>query len=306
MPRWPTYIEQVFVPPFRTSVPKVQRLPVVLASPHSGSYYPPTFVSQSCQEKKVLRRSEDAFVDNIIERAPKAGLPTIKAVYPRSFVDLNRAGDELDPAMFEMPEDGNEQTFAPLTERTQAGYGMIPSVISQGVPIYDQKLPFDEAENRINRIYAPYHTALSQIIDETQQQFGCAYLLDCHSMPSWSVMSLSHAANYDRVDVVLGDRFGKTAQPEFMMFLEKFFADQGLNVVRNHPYAGGFCTEHYGQPERQQYAVQIELNRALYMDERNHTIQRLGMKRLQNVFGHLYDALTEHFAQKIQTQTAAE
>src|ERR1700749_173486 len=242
--------------PFKIHRPDAQRVPFVFASPHSGRLYPASFVARSKLDPLSLRRSEDAYVDALFNGAVALGSPLIAARFPRACLDVNRAPSELDPAMF----DGalGVHTDAP-NARVNAGLGVIPRVIRDGAEIYRHKLSPAEARERIARLHEPYHAALARLIDETLQRFGVAILIDCHSMPS--------AASIP--DIVLGDRFGASASPSIMRVAESAFERAGFSVARNTPYAGGHTTHLYGQRDNGVHALQIEINRALYLNEHN-------------------------------------
>ena len=244
--------------------PARQTAPVVVASPHSGSVYPATFLAQAAVPLAALRRAEDAFVDDLFAAAPALGMPLLAARFPRSFVDANREPYELDPGMFEGPLPG------PLNHRTTrvaAGLGMIPRVAASGEAIYRGRVPSHEIEQRLETCWRPYHTALTALVEQTFRQFGAALLVDAHSMPS----SASGVGARDRrVDIVLGDNHGEACAPELVDWAEGWFADRGLRARRNQPYAGGFTTQRYGRPALGRHTLQIEINRALYMDEGRH------------------------------------
>ena len=233
---------------------------VIFSSPHSGRDYPAMFLQSSPLDAHMLRSSEDAFVDQLFDAAPLFGSPLLSARLPRAYLDLNRAADELDPAVIE------GVTRSPHNPRVSSGLGVIPRVVGAGRMIYRGKLTLTEAEARITRHWHPYHRALRQLIDETHAEFGEAVLIDCHSMPHESIDA--HARpGAPRPDVVLGDRFGAAASAEVMDRIEAAFAAAGLHVVRNAPFAGAYIAQAYGRPLRRQHVVQVEIDRALYMDE---------------------------------------
>ena len=242
--------------------PERQTLPVVVASPHSGSNYPPEFLAQIAVPLAALRRAEDAFVDELFSAAPSLGMPLVAARFPRSYVDANREPDELDPAMFEgpLPRPLNHRTT-----RVAAGLGMIPRVAASGEAIYRGRVPAEMIEHRLETCWRPYHMALSGLVDQTYGRFGAALLIDAHSMPS-----LGARERDPRVDIVLGDNHGGSCAVELVECAEHWLAGHGLRVLRNQPYAGGFTTQRYGRPEFARHALQIEINRALYMDEARH------------------------------------
>jgi N-formylglutamate amidohydrolase len=252
---------------FEILAPPVQTLPLVLASPHSGTSYPPVFLDSSRLDAFSLRKSEDSFVDEIFEAAPSLGAPLIRALFSRAFLDANREAFELDPDMFADALPPYVNTRSP---RVAAGLGTIAKVVANGEEIYRGKLRFAEALGRVNRFYHPYHAALKRMIDQTRHRFGYCLLLDCHSMPS-SGNPTETAAARSKVDFVLGDCYGSSCSPVVMETAERVLRQQGYAVIRNTPYAGGFTTRHYGRPRLGVQALQIEINRALYMEERTIT-----------------------------------
>jgi len=246
--------------------PSEQTVPLVFASPHSGRDYPPEFVAASRLDAVALRRSEDSFVEELFSCAPRYGAPLLAACFPRAFVDPNREAYELDPAMFSGPLPPQTNTRSP---RVAAGLGTIARVVACGADIYRDKLPVAEAERRIATYYHPYHARLGQLIDATYRRFGWSVLIDCHSMPSVGG-PMDNDSGLSRVDVVLGDCFGAACAPAITEVVEAAFRRLNYRVVRNTPYAGGFTTRHYGRPGQGAHALQIELNRALYMEEAGH------------------------------------
>jgi N-formylglutamate amidohydrolase len=247
-------------------LPVRQTVPVVVASPHSGSAYPARFLAQAAVGVKVLRRAEDAFVDELFAAAPELGAPLLAARFPRSYVDANREPYELDPGMFEgpLPRPLNHRTT-----RVAAGLGMIPRVAASGEAIYRNRVPSDEIERRLASCWRPYHAALSALVEQTCRQFGAVLLVDAHSMPS-SASQVGGREREHRVDVVLGDNHGDACAAELVGRAEQWLSSRGLRVERNQPYAGGFTTQRYGRPASGHHALQVEINRALYMDETRH------------------------------------
>ncbi len=234
---------------------------VVFSSPHSGRYYPPAFLEQSSLNEREIRSSEDAFVETLFASAPTHGAPLISARMPRAFVDLNRAADEMDPALIS----GARKTGH--NPRIASGLGVVPRVVANGRAIYRGKIPLDEAKRRIEQVWRPYHQGLQTLLDESRSMFGQAILVDCHSMPHEAIDCVSQPG-FPRPDVVLGDRFGASAAQHIIDRIEAVFTDAGLRVVRNMPFAGAYIVQHYGRPSKGQHAVQIEVDRALYMDEK--------------------------------------
>lgn len=245
---------------YRLFQPDRQSTSVIFASPHSGRDYPSGFITQSQLDRLGLRTSEDAFVDQLFAAAPDFGAPLLSAQVPRAFLDLNRAPDELDPALIA------GAPRAPHNPRISSGLGVIPRVVAGGRAIYSGKLPLSEAEDRIRRYWHPYHAILRDLVERTQSQFGEAILIDCHSMPHEAIDGHSRPGT-PRPEVVLGDRFGAAASGLIVDRIEAAFAAAGLRVVRNTPFAGAFVAQSYGRPSSRRHVVQVEIDRSLYMDE---------------------------------------
>lgn len=247
---------------FEIRRPAAARLPLVLASPHSGSVYPAEFLAATRLTGEAMRKSEDCFVDEIFAAGPDLGVPLIRALFPRAFLDLNREAYELDPDMFEDTLPPFVNTRSP---RVAAGLGTIARIVGTGEEIYRGKLRFADAVRRIEGFYEPYHRTLRALVDDTRGRFGHCVLVDCHSMPSgWSG---ERTRDQRKVDMVLGDCFGTSCAPGVIEAAERTLRDHGYTVNRNAPYAGGFTTRHYGRPRQGVHALQIEINRDLYMDE---------------------------------------
>ncbi len=249
--------------PFEVTVPSAQTVPLVLASPHSGSDYPSEFLDASRLDSLTIRKSEDSFVDEIFAAAPNHGIPLLRALFPRAYIDPNREAFELDPAMFEdeLPDYAN--TTSP---RVAVGLGTIARVVCSGAEIYKRRLRFSDALRRVNSLYRPYHQALKSLVAATRERFGFCLLIDCHSMPSVGG-PMDRDAGRRRVDFVLGDCHGASCQRSVTDAVEAELRARNYAVKRNAPYAGGFTTRHYGRPRERVHALQIEINRALYMDE---------------------------------------
>lgn len=240
--------------------PHQNRSCVVFASPHSGRDYSFSFLRSSILDDHMIRSSEDAFVDLLFQAAPKFGAPFLRAGAPRAYIDLNRSCDELDPALIEgVSRRGHNP-------RVASGLGVIPRVVANGRAIYRGKISLEEAEKRIDTYWRPYHSMLQKLLDAAYQRHGQAVLVDCHSMPHEAMDGVS-LQGMKRPDVVLGDRFGAAASGDVVDRIEAVFHDAGFNVVRNTPFAGAYITQAYGRPSRGQHAVQIELDRSLYMNE---------------------------------------
>lgn len=240
--------------------PQARSGPMIFASPHSGRDYPAEFLAHSVLDRRAVRSSEDAFVDDLFGMAPEMGAPLLAARAPRAYIDLNRAADELDPAVIE------GLVRVPHNPRISSGLGVIPRVVAGGRAIYRGKIDLIEAEARLKRFWHPYHQALAGLIEETRADSGQAVLIDCHSMPHEAIEAHTRPGQ-PRPEVVLGDRYGATASREVMERVEAAFAGAGLRVGRNAPFAGAYVAQAYGRPSRGVHVVQVEIDRALYMDE---------------------------------------
>ncbi|MDF1727287.1 MAG: N-formylglutamate amidohydrolase [Sulfitobacter sp.] len=234
---------------------------VIFASPHSGNDYPWSFLRETLLDRHSIRSSEDAFVDQLFDCAPEFGATFLRAGAPRSFVDLNRAATELDPAVI---EGVRRQGHNP---RVASGLGVIPRVVAGGKAIYRGKISEAEAQRRIENYWKPYHQTLQRLLDAAHLRHGQAVLVDCHSMPHEAMDSVARSG-VRRPDVVLGDRFGASASGEIVDRIEAAFASAGFVVTRNLPFAGAYICQAYGRPARGQHAVQVEIDRSLYMNER--------------------------------------
>ena len=248
-------------PAFDVSMPPERLSCVVFASPHSARYYPRHFVNRSVLDEHTIRTSEDAFVDQLFAPAAEFGAPLLTARVPRAYVDLNRSADELDPALV---MGARKQGHNP---RVASGLGVIPRVVANGRAIYRGKISMEEACTRIDRYWRPYHLALQGLLSEAHQMFGEAILVDCHSMPHEAMDGIARKGQR-RPEIVLGDRFGAAASSGIVDRIETAFSDAGFMVTRNAPFAGAYVTQAYGRPSRNQHAIQVEIDRALYMDEK--------------------------------------
>jgi N-formylglutamate amidohydrolase len=255
-------VSETVTAPLDLRTPSSRLLPIVVASPHSGSNYPAAFVAASRLDPLTLRRSEDAFVDEIFAAAPELGAPLLAARFPRAYLDVNREAYELDPAMFadSLPDYVNVRS-----PRVRMGLGTIARVVASGEEIYGDLLCFAEAQERIESLYRPYHAALRALTEETLADFGFCLIVDCHSMPSGACGSNGR----ETADIVLGDCHGAACAPQLVEIARQYLTRRGFAVALNAPYAGGFTTGHYGRPRQRRHALQIEINRAIYMDEHN-------------------------------------
>ncbi len=257
-------------PPFEIIRPVEQTAPLVVASPHSGRAYDAAFLQAARLGPLDLRRSEDSFVEELFAGAVAYGAPLLCAQFPRAYCDPNREAWELDPAMF---ADALPDWVNTTSPRVGAGLGTIARVVTSGEAIYRGKLRFAEAQARVRDCWQPYHDALTRLITETQEQFGCCLLIDCHSMPAG-------AGRSGGPDFVLGDAHGTACMPQVTTLVERLLGESGYDVRRNDPYAGGYVTRHYGRPRDGVHALQIEVARRLYMDETT-LLKSAGFGKLQ-------------------------
>jgi len=262
------------VPPFEVRTVAEQRVPFVFSSPHSGRYYPERFLAMCKLDTVAIRRSEDCFVDELFMSVVPLGAPMLAANFPRSYLDANREPFELDPRMFREPLPPFANIRSP---RVAGGLGTIPKLVGEGMDIYSGRLPLAEALGRIELVYRPFHEMLQHLLSTTRARFGHAVLVDCHSMPA----SIRVGDTGIRPDFIVGDRFGVSAASGLSECAIALLTSMGYTVGHNKPYAGGFITEHYGRPTRGFHALQIEVNRGLYMNER--TLEKT----------HGFDALVE-------------
>ena len=284
-------------PPFEVLEPARYRGPLLFNSPHSGRIYPPDFLQASRLDLATLRRSEDSFVDELILGVVGRGHPVMRAHFPRCFVDVNREPYELDPRMF----DGRLPSFANTRSmRVAGGLGTVARVVGDAQEIYDQRISVAEALQRIDELYKPYHRSLRRVFLRLHREFGAAVLVDCHSMPS----ATGAKDERPRADLVLGDRYGTSCVPVIAETIEATMRELGYVVSRNKPYAGGFITEHYGNPTAGLHAVQLEINRSLYMDERRYQ-RAASFARLASEFEILADRLAEIPLEELRPYRAA-
>lgn len=245
-------------PPFSILGAQSQRVPVVFNSPHSGRIYPSLFIESSRLSAQALRKSEDAYVEELLSSAPAQGAVLMQAHFPRAYIDINREPYELDPLLFNgrLPDFVNSQSL-----RAIGGLGTIARIVNEKEEIYHGPIALETAFLRIERLYKPYHAALKELLQATRAKFGAAFLLDCHSMPSQQ----SDRGGWP--EFVLGDRFGASCAPEITKLVQGLLRSLGYRVALNKPYAGGYITEHYGKPAQGIHALQIEVDRSLYLNE---------------------------------------
>lgn len=274
--------------------------PLIFASPHSGRDYPGELLRNSRLDRHALRQSEDCYVDLLFDEAPRFGAPLLRALFPRAFVDVNRARDELDPRMFsdDIPKHADTRS-----SRVIAGLGVIPRIVADGQDIYGRKLYYFDAKRRLSACYDPYHAALRRLIDAARDRFGSAIVIDCHSMPSAG--GAPFRAGEPRIDFVLGDRFGSSCDPAIVAETEDVLRSFGYEVARNAPYAGGYVASSYGRPREGVHVLQIEINRALYLDERR-IARTSGFETLRRNMTALIERLISSRGDDLRVPQAAE
>lgn len=272
-------------PAYRLFQPVDRSTSVIFASPHSGCDYDPAFLKRSMLDELSLRSSEDAFVDQLFAAAPENGAPLIAAKFPRAYVDLNRGAEELDPALIRGVV---RKTHNP---RVASGLGVIPRVVAGGREIYRGKMTLSDAEDRLDAYWHPYHAALHQLIAGSHRLFGEAILVDCHSMPHDAIENL-WTQNAPKPEIVLGDKFGASAASDITEQIEAIFRTAGFRVARNTPFAGAHTAQHYGRPSRRQHVIQIEIDRALYMDEAR-IVPNADFEAMQRIISDIVARITE-------------
>jgi N-formylglutamate amidohydrolase len=285
-------------PPFRVIAPERRTSPFVFCSPHSGRVYPDILLAQSRLDPLALRKSEDGYVDALFQHVAEAGAPLIAAEFPRAYLDVNREPYELDPELFQgpLPDFANAQSV-----RVVGGLGTIARIVADGEEIYRQRLTVAQGLERIELLYKPFHAALARLLEETRAAFGYAILIDCHSMPSAS----TNAGPGARPDFVIGDRFGASCDVRLTRFTRDVLSGLDYDVQLNRPYAGGFITEHYGRPSRRFHALQLEINRGLYLDEAT-MLPTAGFAELERHLAILTRRLAKEIPQLFDRRMAAE
>ncbi len=280
--------------------PEALASPVIFASPHSGRDYPEDLLRKSRLDRHQLRQSEDCYVDLIFDEAPRHGAPLLRALFPRAYVDVNRSRDELDPRMFadRLPPGADTRS-----SRVIAGLGVVPRIVADGEDIYDRKLHFADANRRLAACYDPYHVALDRLIEEARAQFGCAVVIDCHSMPSAGGAPFRNGEA--PIDFVLGDRFGSSCAPVVTALAEETLGGLGYEVARNAPYAGGYVAVSYGRPAKGVHILQVEINRTLYLDEQRIT-RTAGFGQLRQAMTALIERITKLRPDDLWMAQAAE
>ncbi|MFM8899304.1 MAG: N-formylglutamate amidohydrolase [Burkholderiales bacterium] len=257
---------------------------LVLDSPHSGTTYPEDF-GHSCQQR-ALRGAEDTYVEELWGFAPGMGASLVHARFPRSYVDVNRAVDEIDETLLNAPWPGPVSGGA----KVRLGKGLVWRMLDDGTPIYDRQLTVEEVQQRIDRCWFPYHLALDQAVHSARERRGFVIHINCHSMPAVAQAYSTDHPWLVHADFVLGDRDGTSADPGLTHWIERFLNSRGHTVSVNHPYKGVEIVRKHGKPFEQQHSIQLEINKRLYMDE--VTLERnAGFAPLQNTLRELTQAL---------------
>lgn len=260
--------EPVYETPFAFTPAKgLNSLPLLITSPHSGAHYSDAFIEDSRLDAHLIRQSEDMYVDKLFDGAPALGAHLLAAHYPRAFVDLNRGENEIDPALVVEDIPSHKDQSLP---RVQAGLGTIPSVVAEDTPIYDNKLSLTEIEARIRDIYKPFHRQMKTTLINMHEEHDFALLIDAHSMPSQAGRQAAPRNRSAQIDIVLGNCHGRSCDIALANFIGDHFTRAGYTVAHNNPYAGGYITSHYGRPENGFHAIQVEINRNLYMNEKTY------------------------------------
>jgi N-formylglutamate deformylase len=268
--------------------PATNALPLVLDSPHSGSLYPDDF--SFCCPLPILRRAEDAYVDELFETAPEFGATLLAAVFPRSYLDVNRAPDDLDPGLLAVAWP-NHLSLRPATR-----VGLVRRYAQPGVPIYNRKLHPNEVLARVERYHAPYHQALDEACDRLHEEFGAVWHINCHSMPSTGNRRMGRRGEHG--DFVLGDRDGTTCDAEFTDFVAYTLRGMGYEVHVNDGYKGVEIVRRQGRPDERRHSLQIEVDRSLYMDQR--TLEKNdGFDKVKTDLATMVEALRDFVAARV-------
>lgn len=243
---------------------KDMAFPIVMSSPHSGTLFPREFLENSVLSKEELRSSEDCYMTEMVRQASDAGIPLLSMNIPRTFVDVNRDKIELDETMF---FDAPQSLGNAGSRRCRVGLGVLHRIVYPNKDIYGGKLSYKEALERIQNVYEPYHKRLKQLVDKCVRKFGFCLLIDCHSMPS---MICNIMNDEKALDFCLCTLFDESCPTQMSEFLSKALEARDYRVEFNRPYAGAYIAFNYCQPRKNIYTLQIEINRALYMNEKDY------------------------------------
>ncbi|MCH9844093.1 MAG: N-formylglutamate amidohydrolase [Alphaproteobacteria bacterium] len=267
------------------TAPNHKTLPIIYDSPHSGSILPTDFTVQASNTD--IKQSEDNFVDMLFSQAPQHHAFLLKALFSRIYIDLNRDKNDIDSNLIEPALNNIGDTRYQPSDKSDAGHGLIWKKTNSGVMLYNKLLKPSDIQHRIENYWQPYHHLLERLYRKLYRQFNYVLHLNCHSMPSSALGSSDIASDIaSNIDIILGDGYGQTSHPAINDFLQESFTKQDFKVRMNVPYSGGYIVQNYANPNNACYAVQIEINRALYMDEQklipnnNFTIIK---QKLQNI-----------------------
>ena len=239
--------------------------PLVLDSPHSGVDYPDDF-RHAC-DPLALRRAEDTHVEKLYDFAPALGVAWVEALFPRSYLDVNRNTTEIDVALFDEPWPDPLETDAKALSKVRLGKGLVWRITDEGVPIYERRLSVQEVQSRIERCWRPYHRAVAAAIDAAHARHSYSIHLNCHSMPAVAATHSTDFPGLVHADFVIGDRDGTSADPALSRKVCEHLQSLGYSVSYNHPYKGVELVRRYGDPAHHRHSLQVEINRRLYMDE---------------------------------------
>lgn len=267
-------------------------VPLILDSPHSGTIHPPDF--KPSVPSAFLRQGQDSYVDDLYANAPSFGATFLRALFPRVYVDVNRSADDLDVGLF----DGEWPSQVSPSEKTALGQGLIWKKCLNGTPIYDKRLSVLEAKARIDNYYTPYHQALGSLLEMAYNEFKAVWHIDCHSMPSVSSAICKEGPGHRRSDFTLGDRHGTSCSSEFTFFVKSVLENLGYAVTINDPYAGVELVRAYSSPAHNRHSLQVEINRALYMDEATFA-KTDDFQKLQKNLEVLLGEITNYIRKKI-------
>lgn len=277
--------------------PRAPAAPVIFDSPHSGAVYPPDF-GATCP-RHLLRQAEDSYVDELIETAPQQGVTVLNAMFPRSYIDPNRAVHDIDPKVVA----GSWPGPADPSDKGRLGMGLIRRLCKPGVPMYDRRLRVEEIRHRIDHYYHPYHRALRELMDSYTERFGAVWHLNCHSMPSVGAV-LATNRGWERADFVLGDRDGSTCEPAFREVVADTLSDLGYSVRLNDPYKGVELVRRFSAPQRGRHSLQLEINRRLYMDETTLEKRAPGFTRIQRDIAKLAEIVAAYARDRLAAAAA--
>lgn len=281
-------VEQTLVIPgvLRVDPPVGGQAPLVVDSPHSGTDYPQDF--RVVCDRDGLRQAEDTHVEALVASAPSHGATFLQALFPRSYIDVNRGEGDIDPALLA------DQWDTPLSPgpKTKLGMGLVRRFSRAGEPMYRRPLASASVRHRISAYYRPYHRMLDRLLDQSHERFGIAYYLDCHSMPSVGT-GMSVDEGRARADFVLGDRDGTTCEPGIVEVVESELRRLGFTVLRNDPFKGVELVRRHGRPVERRHALQIEVNRGLYMNERT-LVRGLGFTQIVAAFDQVLAAVAAY------------